>query len=218
MRNYFHQFGLGTETGIDFPYEELGYVGNDPLAGNLLDLAIGQYDTYTTMQLAQYVSTIANGGYRIEPHFLKEVRTPDPENDGVGPIYKTKDTKVLNRIEMDNIERVQEGFRRAFQSPGGTASSFFSNKDYNPAGKTGTAENEIWENGVKIDTQNLTLVGYAPFDDPEVAFAIVVPHLGNVTGQHPISNRIGERILDAYFELKEKGSISDPEDEEDTEE
>lgn len=218
MRNYFHQFGLGTETGIDFPYEELGYVGNDPLAGNLLDLAIGQYDTYTTMQLAQYVSTIANGGYRIEPHFLKEVRTPDPENDGVGPIYKTKDTKVLNRIEMDYIERVQEGFRRAFQSPGGTAYSFFSNKDYNPAGKTGTAQNEIWENGVKIDTQNLTLVGYAPFDDPEVAFAIVVPHLGNVTGQHPISNRIGERILDTYFELKEKGSISDSEEEEDTEE
>ncbi|RDW22123.1 penicillin-binding protein 2 [Oceanobacillus chungangensis] len=209
MRNYFWQFGLGVKTGIDFPYEATGYVGPDPLAGNLLDFAIGQYDTYTTMQLAQYISTIANGGYRVQPHFLKEIREPIGSKEEIGPIYQSYGTKVLNKIEMENIERIQEGFRRVFHSDRGTAVSFFNDKDYTSAGKTGTAETERYENGVKIDTENRTLVGYAPFENPEVAFAVVVPGLGIVTQQHQINNLIGERILDTYFEMKENGGILD---------
>src|SRR5699024_2316357 len=102
------------------------------------------------------------------------------------------------------IKRVQEGFRRAFQEPGGNAVNFFSNKDYNPAGKTGTAENVVYDNGQRIIKENLALVGYAPFDEPEVAFATIIPRLGSIQGQYPINNKIGERILDTYFELKEK--------------
>ncbi|MFD1038492.1 peptidoglycan D,D-transpeptidase FtsI family protein [Virgibacillus byunsanensis] len=206
MRNYFRQFGLGSRTGIDFPYEATGYVGESSSnPGLLMDFAIGQYDTFTTMQLAQYISTIANDGYRVRPHFLKEIRTPTPYEDKLGSVYKSVNTEVLNRIVMDDtlIERVQEGFRRAFQATGGTAVNYFGDKDYNPAGKTGTAENEVFEDGRKIDTENLTLVGYAPFDEPEVAFAVVAPNTGKVNNQHPISNRIGERILDTYFEMKE---------------
>lgn len=55
IRNHFNQFILGVRTGVDFPYEGTGYVGTTPVAGNLMDFAIGQYDTYTTMQLAQYI-------------------------------------------------------------------------------------------------------------------------------------------------------------------
>ncbi|WP_106497137.1 peptidoglycan D,D-transpeptidase FtsI family protein [Lentibacillus sp. Marseille-P4043] len=199
MRNYFSQFGLGTSTGVDFPYEETGFKGENPNAGNLLDFAIGQYDTFTTMQLAQYVSTIANDGYRVRPHFLKEIRTPTPSEDRLGPVFKSENTEVLNRIQMDQkyIDRVQEGFRRAYQTPGGTAYSEFAGKDYKPAGKTGTAENTADGDY----TENLTLVGYAPYDDPEVAFAIVVPNTG--VGEH-INNKIGERIFDSYFDLKEE--------------
>ena len=205
MRNYFHQLGLGSSTGIDYPYEGTGYVGTNPKPGNLLDFAIGQYDTYTTMQLAQYVSTIAGDGYRVQPHLVKEIRSPDPED--MGPVHQSINTKVLNRIDMDesNINRVQEGFRGAFQSSEGTASSYFSGKSYNPAGKTGTAQNEVYEDGVHLaDTENLTLVGYAPFDEPEVAFAVVVPNTGRVSSQHPINNLIGEKILDTYFDLKKE--------------
>lgn len=207
MRNYFSQFGLGVPTGVDFPFESDGFEGTDPRGGNLLDFAIGQYDTYTTLQLAQYVSTIANDGYRVKPHFLKSIHTPVPHEEDLGPLYRSVNTEVLNRIEMDMryIERVQEGFRRAFQETGGTAASTFAGKDYNPAGKTGTAQYTIFEDGEKLaETENLTLVGYAPFDKPEVAFAIVVPHTGIVTNQYGIETAIGERILDAYFELKEK--------------
>src|SRR5699024_12331684 len=76
MRNYFGQFGLGVKTGIDFPNESSGYIGESPDNGKLLDLAIGQFDTYTTLQLAQYVSTIANDGVRVRTHLFKEVRLP----------------------------------------------------------------------------------------------------------------------------------------------
>lgn len=206
MRNYFHQFGLGLETGIDLPYEATGYVGDELTAnaGNLQDLAIGQFDTYTTLQLAQYVSTIANGGYRMRPHIVKEIREPTPTEEGLGPIYRTKDPEVLNRIDMGDQElaRVQEGMRRVFQGSRGTGVSHWRGKSYNPAGKTGTAENEVYIDSRKVDTENLALVGYAPFDDPEISFAIIVPHLGKVRGQYPINHRIGTRILDTYFDIK----------------
>ncbi|MEC5422245.1 penicillin-binding protein 2 [Virgibacillus sp. C22-A2] len=205
MRNYFQQFGLGVKTGIDYPYEATGFVGTEPKAGNMLDFAIGQYDTFTTMQMAQYVATIANDGYRVRPHFLKEVRNPVPSENELGPVYRNTNTEVLNKVEMEqsNIDRVQEGFRRVFQETGGTAATYFKGKDYNPAGKTGTAENEVFEDGVKIDTENLSLVGYAPYDEPEIAFAVIAPHTGKVSQRHPIHHKIGERILDTYFDIKE---------------
>ena len=81
----------------------------------------------------------------------------------------------------------------------------FGNAPYNPAGKTGTAQEKVrTPEGKSVDVQNLTLVGYAPFDDPEVAFAVVVPYTGIVSGQYNINLHIGRRILDEYFELKEK--------------
>ncbi|HLR80661.1 MAG TPA: penicillin-binding protein 2 [Bacillota bacterium] len=213
MRNYYNQFGLGVKTGIDFPYEATGYVGTEQRAGNLLDFAIGQYDTYTTLQLAQYVATIANDGYRVRPHFLKEVRHPNDSEEGLGPVIRRSNTEVLNRIDMDqkNIERVQEGFRQVFQSSGGTGVQYFGNKSYEAAGKTGTAENEIYEDGRKYNTENLALVGYAPVDQPEIAFAVIVPNLGKGTG-NGINHKIGTGILDTYFEMKE--DLADEENEE----
>lgn len=71
MRYYFGQFGLGVKTGIDLPNESAGQIGRGNQPGFLLDLSIGQYDTYTPLQLAQYVSTIANGGYRMQPQVVK---------------------------------------------------------------------------------------------------------------------------------------------------
>ncbi len=79
MRRYFNQFGLGVKTGIDLPGEIIGWPGQSTLPGHLLDLAIGQFDVYTPIQMAQYVSTIANGGYRIQPHVVKEIREPISE-------------------------------------------------------------------------------------------------------------------------------------------
>ncbi|AUJ26258.1 peptidoglycan D,D-transpeptidase FtsI family protein [Virgibacillus dokdonensis] len=216
MRNYFQQFGLGVRTGIDFPYESIGYEGPKMSnAGLLMDQAIGQYDTYTTMQLAQYVSTIANNGYRTQPHFLKEIREPSRSDKQLGGVYRSENTKVLNQIQMDQsyIERVQEGFRQAFQEQGGTVYSFGSSKDYKPAGKSGTAQNEIYEDGELVaETENLSLIGYAPYDDPEIALAVMVPNTGLGNG-YRINYEIGFKIMDAYFNAQKDNNKDDKEQE-----
>jgi cell division protein FtsI/penicillin-binding protein 2 len=208
IRHYFSQFGLGVKTGIDLPNELSGFQGQSTLGGFLLDLAIGQYDMYTPMQLAQYVSTIANGGYRMKPQLVKEIREPSIDEKEPGRVIKRFEPVVLNRIDMktEYIKRVQEGFRRVMQEPGGTAYAYFANAPYKPAGKTGTAE-AFYDGPIKSrrndSTYNLTLVGYAPYNDPQVSFAVVVPWAtqGDSDG---INDRIGRRILDAYFELKAK--------------
>ena len=72
-RDTFAQFGLGVYTKIDLPNESLGYKGENRLSGLLLDFAIGQYDTYTPIQISQYMTTIANDGVRMKPYLLKAV-------------------------------------------------------------------------------------------------------------------------------------------------
>ncbi|CQR46856.1 Penicillin-binding protein H [Paraliobacillus sp. PM-2] len=212
LRNYYSQFGLGVETGIDLPYESNGIIGSSPQAGNLLYLSFGQYDAYTTLQLAQYVSTIANDGYRVQPHLVKEIRQANGSKETLGPVVESFDTNVLNRVSMkqDYIDRVQEGFRRVVTQ--GTASGHWSNNPYKVAAKTGTAQNDVYEDGeLQEQTYNLTLVGYAPYDEPEVAFAIVVPRAGTGNDQNGIHHNIGNRIIKKYFELKEQRNQEDQE-------
>jgi penicillin-binding protein A len=212
-RYYFNQFGLGVRTGIDLPSEAAGLPGsNSP--NFLLDFTIGQYDTYTPMQLAQYVSTIANDGYRAKLQMVKEIREPNLESD-LGQIQHSFEPVILNQVDMKDeyIKRVQEGFRQVYQESGGTATSYFGSKpysDYNLAGKTGTAQSFYYDTEKKklyVDepTFNLTLVGYAPFDNPEVAFSVVVPYVKS--DKHPINKLIGQDIIKAYYELKEQAPV-----------
>ncbi|MFJ7746187.1 peptidoglycan D,D-transpeptidase FtsI family protein [Peribacillus sp. NPDC097295] len=211
MRNSFAQFGLGVRTGIDLPMEMNGFRGSETTPGKLLDFAIGQYDTYTPMQLAQYVSTIANGGNRMEPHLVKEIRDPVDDNDELGPISEEISPSVLNRLDMKDewINRVQDGFEKVSMEVGGTAYSYFGNKPYTVAAKTGTAE-AFYDGPSRTDysepqaTMNITLVGYAPAENPEVAFAVVVPWAYQGHSGHSMSKEIGAEIMDAYFDLKKE--------------
>lgn len=205
MRNYFHQFGLGSRTGIDLPYEATGFVGSNVQDGGLLlDFSIGQYDNYTTLQLAQYVSTIANDGYRVSPRIVKEIRQANGNKDTLGAVIERFGPNVLNRVTMDEryVEIIQDSFRRVATE--GTGRGHWANNKYNVAIKTGTAQNHFYENGVKRETNNLTLVGYAPYNEPEMAFAIVVPRTGIGTNQSGIHHNIGNRIVNRYFERKQE--------------
>lgn len=207
FRDSFSQFGLGTRTGIDLPNEQIGFKGESTVPGQLLFFSIGQYDTYTPMQLAQYVSTIANGGNRIQAHLVKEIREPTLDKEQLGPVFAEIEPQILNRLDLEKgwIETVQRGFREVVTS--GTASKFFANKDYLPAGKTGTAE--AFYDGPKRSqykeppsVTNLSFVGYAPYKDPEVAMSVIVPWAYTGKASHKAALSIGERVLDTYFELK----------------
>jgi cell division protein FtsI/penicillin-binding protein 2 len=206
FREHFAQMGLGVPTGIDLPGESSGYQGTAEHPGLLLDFAIGQYDTYTPMQLVQYVSAIANDGNRVQPHLLKEVREPSNRSPEMGNLIYKKETNVLNRVEAtdEQIEHVQKGFYRVFHGAEGTA-NLFKDAEYNAAGKSGTAE--AFYKGPNMEdskpTYNTSLIGYAPFDNPEIAFSTVVPWSHQTIDPY-INKTISKRVMDKYFELKKE--------------
>ncbi|MGF3103045.1 peptidoglycan D,D-transpeptidase FtsI family protein [Rossellomorea sp. DUT-2] len=206
FREHFAQMGLGVPTGIDLPGESPGYEGTAEHPGLLLDFAIGQYDTYTPMQLVQYVSAIANGGERVQPHLLKEVREPSNQSPALGSIVYKKEPEVLNRIDatQEEIQHIQKGFYRVFHGAEGTA-NLFKDAPYNAAGKSGTAE--AFYKGPNMEkakpTYNTSLVGYAPFDHPEIAFSTVVPWSHQKHDPY-INKIISKRVMDKYFELKKQ--------------
>ncbi|MBO1580479.1 penicillin-binding protein 2 [Bacillus sp. XF8] len=213
MRYYFKQFGLGVPTGINLPNEITGQTRQkDSQPGFLLDYSIGQYDTYTPLQLAQYISTIANDGYRMQPQIVQEIREQTTKKEEIGKVVQSIEPVVLNRVDVKSeyIDRVKEGFRWVFQEGDGTGVKYFQKAPYKPAGKTGTAQtvyggdSEIGRNekGERIECYNLTLVGYAPYDNPEIAFSVVVPWVHNDKGG--INSLIGKDILDIYFDLKKQ--------------
>ncbi|WAA13929.1 peptidoglycan D,D-transpeptidase FtsI family protein [Fervidibacillus halotolerans] len=214
MRKYFAQFGLGVETGIGFPNEATGIKGTVKATepGSLLYYGFGQLDTYTPIQLAQYVSTIANGGYRMKPQLVKEIREPNTNSDELGPIVEEFKPVVLNRVDMKEewIDRVKEGFWLVTHGSQGTARYYFANEPYDLAGKTGTAQTY---DGKGRRTENLTFVGFAPYDDPEVAIAVVAPnaYFEGTRSRYSIANVISRRVLRTYFDLKEKRMKEDVE-------
>ncbi|SFE29798.1 peptidoglycan D,D-transpeptidase FtsI family protein [Alteribacillus iranensis] len=207
MRYYYSQFGLGVKTGVDLPSESTGINGGKANPGNLLYLSFGQFDTYTPMQLAQYIATIANDGYRMQPRLVKEIHEPNTNKDAMGPVKKQFMPNVLNRIEIDPqyIDMVQQGLWRVTNGSRGTARSYFADTEYTSAGKTGTAQIKIRQESTNhlIDGNNQAFVGYAPYENPEVAVAVIVPGVYK-SGQSGMANTIAKRALDAYFDLKEK--------------
>ncbi|MDN6194233.1 MAG: penicillin-binding protein 2 [Alkalibacterium sp.] len=203
QREYFHQFGLGVATGIDLPSESTGLEGAASVPGGLF-FSFGQYDTYTPLQLLQYASTIANGGTRIAPRLVSEIRDTNTETGSVGSLKTEIPTKVLNTVNVSEeaMERVQEGFYRAVNGSRGTARSYFAGTSYASAGKTGTAEAFYWDDDKKEITEsviNITYVGYAPHDDPEIAVAVVVPNLPTTGRTNRENTKAARRVLDAYF-------------------
>lgn len=217
LRNIYASFGLGIRTGIDLPNETTGFKGTSVLPGYLLDLSIGQYDTYSNMQLAQYVSTIANGGYRLQPRLVKEIRDASTATDTeIGVLVQEMHPKVLNVVEGEEEwwERIHEGFRRVTQMQGGTAYSFMGTLPYLPAGKTGTAQG-FYDGPYRSnygaeppEVINLSFVGYAPYDNPEVAISVIVPWAYTSGSGHYTNLTLAKEVLNTYFSLKEQRAQS----------
>lgn len=231
-RRFYAEFGLGSDTGIEIP-NALGIQPEHTLPGQLLNLNIGQFDTYTTMQLAQYAMTLANGGYRFATQLVGDVFMPS-DNEGERLLHQGFTPRLLNRVDMDQryFDRVREGFRMGVQGTpfgGHTATGEQAFRGWQngyppgvgPAGKTGTAETFLQyrvtnlHEGERagfmdrriIEVQNVTFVGWAPVENPEVAVAVILPSaqlpgLPTGTPSNLGAQRIANEAMQAFFELR----------------
>ncbi|WP_165790095.1 penicillin-binding protein 2 [Paenibacillus sp. GM1FR] len=180
------EFGLGVSTGVDLPNEFLGrleYTNKDESALTRLAFAsFGQQAKYTTMQLAQYTTMLANKGKRMEPHLVKEIRDAD------GNVVKEIKPKVLNEVDFADAHwnEVHKGMV--------TKVSAFDGFPYDYARKTGTSEQGTGPN----KKENGVFIAFAPRDNPKLAVAVVVPEggFGSVS-----ASPIARKIFDAYDEV-----------------
>lgn len=201
LRKAFAEYGMGVKTQIDLPNESPGLVNeqfgkeNGPGGGNLLDLSFGQYDTYTPMQLAQYASTVANGGTRISPHVVKGIYGNN-ESGGLGKLQQEITGKKLDQVNItaDQMGIIKQGFYQAVHgSDAYTTAKDLASAKLDPAAKTGTAET-VAENGES--TINSSIVAYAPYDNPQIAISVMLPNLDE---EHDDTNKaIAKDIINAF--------------------
>ena len=201
-RDVFKQYGLGNTTGIDLPNEPTGLRGSKIAGDLLLNLAIGQYDTYTILSLGQYMNTIANNGTRYKLNLVDYVT-----NDKSEVIYSYKPV-ILNKIDMQSIyyDRIKEGLRQVLYLGTGYG---YTNTSYKPAGKTGTSESflDLNNDGINdVKTITSTYAMFAPFDNPKYTVVVVSPNIGHYDGKKGnmayinryLSNEITKLIYDNY--------------------
>ena len=201
-RDMLSSYGLGIITGIDLPNEKPGLKGNIISDDLLLNLAIGQYDTYTPIELFNYINTLAMKGKRISPSLVNEIKN----NDFI--IYKNKHEAVDNvQISNDDFNQIHKGFYEVMNNGTGLG---FMNKNLLPAGKTGTSESFIdTDNDGKIDTKTLTLTmaGFFPYDDPKISLIVVCPNTSHNNGKNKdyiyyLTSKISRRITNIFNEQK----------------
>ena len=138
--------------------------------------SIGQgYNSYTPLQLANYVATIVNGGKHMRPHVVDKIVDPV-----TGEVVKDNQPEVLNTVSIspENLEVVKKGMSEV-TSGEGTANWLFRDvPEFSGGGKTGTAQIGSKKTAYE-DLYNGMFVAFAPYDNPEIAFAGVVEYGGH---------------------------------------
>ena len=206
-RYFFNMFGLGQKTGIDLPGETTGYEGPSDAKHivSALDLAYGNYDGYTTIQLAQYMSTIANGGNRMRPYVVKQIRGTK-SNGELGPVQYTTQPQVQQVIPAPKsyFEVVHQGLYLVTHGTNAyvTAKNLASVKP-SISGKTGTAQTVSDGH----ETTTLSFAGYSPSNHPQVVVALAIPGATNDNGEANIT--MAKQIFQAYWKTVRNSSEAD---------
>ena len=191
---------------VDLPFETEGYKGKASNVGLLLNYSIGQYDTYSVMQLASYLNTLINHGERYKLNLVNEIRYSTNSND-LGSIKTKYERMLLNTSSIDKkyFDRVNEGLKSVMQGPLGRG---YMGNILNPAGKTGTSESFYDSNKdgvVDTETYSKSFIGYAPYDDPKMSIVSISPHIsyknGDYTYTSNVNKRIVSRICNIFFEI-----------------
>jgi len=195
LNKYAKLFGLGSPTGVELAGEKAGNIagpetrtakGGTWWGGDTIQASIGQSDNLMTpLQLANYVATLVNGGHRLKLHLLQNVKEPEA---GIS-VYEAGTTveAELNLSEA-NVNTIKEGMRAVIES--GSVSPLFKNFPIAAAGKTGTAQ-------TGKGSAYGTFVCFAPYDNPEIAVAVIVEHAGK--GSRIAA--VARDVLEAYFRI-----------------
>lgn len=216
MRGNFEQFGLGYKTGIDLPGEVNGFLGSttneyDQVKyGSALDLSFGNYDAYTMIQVAQYVSTVANGGYRMEPYLVNSIQKTT-ESGKKGDVIYQHQPVVLNQVAFTSAQLnvVKTGMYNAVNGTDsyGTAHAL-KGLDPKVAGKTGTAQSFYYDqdnsnNPNPPETTSHSFIGYAPADNPKIAIAVMFPNFTKSSASTYTMN-LAKQMFTDYFKIEGK--------------
>lgn len=202
LEKWAEQFGLGKSTGIEIgevsghaagPTYRKKMVDADPTlrdwqGGDDVNAAIGQSDNgFTPLQLANYIATVVNGGTLYQPTLIRSVKSYD-----YAQTIEEKNPKIVNTVEISDQTRelVLTGMSEV-TAEGGTAAQVFGDYTVKVGGKTGSAE--MYESGVSYT--NGLFVGFAPFDDPEIAVCVVGENAEHGAYVAPVVRD----ILDVYF-------------------
>ena len=194
-------FGLGQKTGIELPDEISGTLSSNEVdsewtGGKTIQTAIGQlYNDFTPLQMAKYTAMLANGGKNIEATIIKSINNPDGTQVSRNEIEEYVNN-LLNKngnsgsdlqLSADIIATIRQGMKGVTSDDAGTAYSYFRDFNIEVGGKTGSASTN---NGT-----NAWFIGFAPFDDPEIAVAVYVKN-----GEHggytaPVAREIFAQYL-----------------------
>ena len=203
-KNYVNSFGFGDFLGYDHPTGRKGFIPNSDYynrwynkswrAPTTISNSIGQGEVLTTpIQLANFAAIIANKGWYIPPHFVKEI-----ENDSINLNYIEKretliDQKYYDPIIKGMVDVIEKGTAQNSKIKG---ISF--------AGKTGTAENFIKINGKRKQlTDHSIFIGFAPADDPKIAICVFIENgYWGTRWAAPISSLIAEKYLKGKVDRK----------------
>ena len=177
--------------------------GSDWYLGTTLSAAIGQtYNSFSPLQMAKYVSMLSNGGKNIDVTLVKSIIKADGTEVSQDEIKKytneklglknetTEDLKVNSK----NLKAILKGMKGVTSESGGTAYSTFAGFDIEVGGKTGSAQTK------KGEDAHAWFVGFAPYDDPEIAVVVLVEHGGS--GGYTAS--VAKEIMAEYFGMNAK--------------
>ena len=218
IAEYAGRYGLGKRTGVELMGESSGIVASREYANSIgyttwypadtLSAAIGQsFNSYTPIQMARYISMVANGGKNVDVSIIKSIINPDGtevskeeiENfvkDTVGT--ENELTEDLN-ITEENLDAIREGMKGVTSEAGGTAYSTFADFDIAIAGKTGSAQT-----GIDGEAHGW-FVGFAPYDEPEIAVVVLVEKAGS-GGNTAI---VAKEIMEEYFGMNSEKVTED---------
>ena len=194
-------FGLGSKTGIELSGEAKGNIAGDGVnewsLGDTLSASIGQNtNLFTPIQLANYISTIANGGTLNKVSLIKNVgddinSVPLSELANYTKEFTGVDFQPRNLdIDPSYINAIKEGMYAVTTENGGTAADIFADSRVEVAGKTGTAQ-------VASGANNAIFVGFAPYNNPKIAVVAIVEHGGE---GYYLANMVKE-ITNEYFDI-----------------